>query len=59
VALLAELFGRGCPVGQTVMNESADAFLSIVMLINTDTALAGTGALARLGAGVVSGRTTT
>src|SRR4051794_25539242 len=55
VALLAELFGRAWPVGHTVMNESAVAFLSIVMLSSTDTALAGTGALARLGAGVVSG----
>src|SRR5436853_6456237 len=56
VALLAELFGRGCPVGHTVMNESAVAFLSIVMFSSTDTALVGTGAVARFGAVVVSGR---
>src|SRR5215217_3667527 len=55
VALFADTNGRGSPVGQTVMNDSADASKSTVMFNSTETALAGT-ANVRFGAGDVSGR---
>src|SRR5690349_4510341 len=55
-ALLAEVKGRGVPVGHTVRNDLAEASSSIVMLINAAVALAGNGAEARFGAGVVNGR---
>src|SRR5262245_39118730 len=55
-ALLADVSGRGSPVGHTVMNDLADASWSTVMLSTAATALAGSGAVGRLGAGVVSGR---
>src|SRR6516162_6206854 len=56
--LITDVVGFGDPVGQTVMNEGAVASESTVMFNSTDTAPAGTGIPGRLGAAVVSGRST-
>src|SRR5437763_15433134 len=55
-ALFADVNGRGVPVGHTVRNDLTEASSSMVMLTSAAVALAGNGADARLGAGVVSGR---
>src|SRR5438874_11636743 len=55
-ALLADVNGRGVPVGHTVRNDFRVASSSMVTLMTAEVALAGTGAEARFGAGVVSGR---
>ncbi len=56
-ASLADVSGRAWPVGQTVRNAFRLA-LSIVTFSTAEVALAGTGAVARLGAGVVNARST-